>query len=182
MPRTSVTALALMLASVPVLAAPAHAETLSIVDPDDGGRGPDIVGVTVKNLDQAIVAQVQFAEPTSGYVNVSLDPRGDGAGVRMVSTRVAGGQHSDDVVLGANAFAAMPPTVEPMHCRGFQVRWDDDGDVVTMRLPSRCLVGGDYGDLRFFVIAGSPNRGFTDWAPEHELGAAPGRSPWVARG
>lgn len=113
---TLVTSLALTLASVPVLAAPSNAETLGIDDPaNDGSRGPDIVRVTVRNLDRAVVAQVELAEVVRGDVIVSLDPR-RGTGVRLISEYASNGEHSDYVLPGAFTDGAPGPGA-PSCCR-----------------------------------------------------------------
>ena len=175
---TFLTSLALSLAAVPALAAPAAADTLAIDDPaDDASRGPDIVGVTVKNLDRAVVAKVELAEVVRGDVVVSVDPRG-GVGVRMVSEYQSEEVYSAYVVPGA--FTDGPPGGDSTSCRGFRVRWNEEDASVTMRLPSRCLAGGDYRAIRFGVLT-ERGGGDADFAPHADAGTV-GSSAWIARG
>lgn len=175
-------ALALALASAPLVASPlvatpAYAETLAVDDAlgDAAGRGPDIVRASVQNNDFSVIARVQLARAVRGDVIVSIDPR-NGAGVRLVSELETNGHHTDHLLPGA--FTDRAPGAVPEGC-GIRVSWDPDQATVRLRLPSRCLAGGDYGAIRFAVLT---ERGAdADEAPETRNGDWTS-SPWISRG
>jgi hypothetical protein len=95
----------------------------------------------------------------------------------MVSEYRSVGHTQNAVLPGAFTDRAAP--ADPPKCRAFRVSWSADEPRVTMRIPSRCLNGGDYGAIRFAVL--TERRSDTDWAPERPHGDV-GPSPWVPRG
>jgi hypothetical protein len=67
-----------------------------------------------------------------------------------------------------------------VRCKGVTHREGTDAadlPTITLRMPSRCLDGGDHGALRFVVQV--KQGGGRDWAPQQGTGAPLG---WVARG
>ncbi|CAA9395611.1 MAG: hypothetical protein AVDCRST_MAG32-2606 [uncultured Nocardioides sp.] len=159
--------------------APAHAEGVTFDDPqgDASGRGGDIVRTTVRNLDRAVVVKVQLAGAVRSDVIVSVDPRG-ASGVRLISD-YRGDRPTRSFVL-PGAFSDRRPGRSDADCGGLRVRWNDDRDTVVMRLPSRCLQGGDYGAIRLAVLTEN-GTGDADSAPAPERGDI-GSSAWVSRG
>jgi hypothetical protein len=136
----------------------------------------DITRVTVRNLDRTVVAKVWFGDAVRGDVIVSIAPRG-ATGLRMVSEYRSVGHVQNAVLSGA--FTDRDAPADTPKCRALRVSWSADEPRVTMRMPSRCLNGGDYGAIRFAVLT---ERGpDTDWAPERPDGEV-GPSPWVPRG
>lgn len=160
-----------------LLAAPAHAATGRLDDPagDATKRGLDVTRAVLDNGDDALVVRVRFEEVRRGDVVVSVDPRGD-SGLRLVS-RYRPGEESRDRVLPYAFTDSGDEPAPATECADFQVRWDDERDVVRLRLPSDCLHGGDYEDVRFAVL--TERRGAdSDQAP----GTKKGVSAFVARG
>ncbi len=163
-------------------AAPASAQQLTVSDPqgDSSARTLDILSVTFRNRDAVVVADMTFADTTrDGDIIVSVDPRG-GTGVRMVSTfRAAGG--TKNFVLH-KAFTDRGSSTKRVRCPGFSMRQgtgDGGSPSITLRMPSRCLAGGNFGALRFAVLI--EHHGDRDWAPAARNGGV-GSTDWVARG
>src|SRR3954469_25476441 len=167
------TAVALLLG-----AGPASAQSATVPDASGDATGPglDITRVTVRNLDRAVVAKVRFVRAVRGEVIVSIDPRG-ATGLRLVSDHRPAGQDHNVVLSGA--FTDHRTPAHTPRCPGFRVRWSEDEPTVTMRMPSRCLHGGDYGAIRFDVLT-ERSAGDTDFA--RGLPGGDGSSPWVPRG
>jgi hypothetical protein len=163
-----------------LVAAPAaHAQTLSVEDPaGDAANGKlDITGATIHNRDYRLVATVTLAEMEKGSVIVSVDRR-HGTGVRLVSTRRADGTVHGRVLAGA--FTDGDLDGGAVACKKFRSVWDDDAGTVTLRMPSACWNGGDYGAVRFAVL--TEKRGADqDAAPTTDDGEITS-SAWVARG
>lgn len=156
---------------------PASAAEATLTDPagDATGPGLDITDATVVNRDYVIVVRVRFVEAARGDLVVSVDPR-KARGVRIVSRYRPLG-HTDNLLL-AGAFTdrmtdGQETTVLP--CHGLRVRWSPDTPTARLRMPARCLHGGNYGAVRVAVL--TERSADTDFAPE-------GRdaSSWVPRG
>ncbi len=166
-------AAAAALATVCVLApAPAQAQNLQITDPagDAPSGGLDITAATVSNRDRAVVVRVSFERAMRGELIVGVKAR-DGGRVVAVS------EHRP--LRGDRNFLFKPATGEKWDCRGFGVTWDHDSDTATVRLPSRCLDGGDYGAVRVFLLTEEAGGGADmDTAPE----TATGWTTWIPRG
>lgn len=154
------------------LASPMHAASEVVTDPVGDAGGParlDVTRTAVNNDDRSVVARVAFAEDRHGVVIVSLDPRGD-SGLRMVARKRADGSVRGRVLPGA--FTDRGPVEDVGPCRGLRVRWADD--VARLAMPSTCLHDGDYGAVRFSVLA--ENGSDSDFAPDA------GTSGWIPRG
>lgn len=165
--------------SLLVLACPAsYAQSLTLDDPTgDAPAGElDITSATVMNRDHRVIAQVTTADLTRGHVIVSLDRR-SGEGVRLVSSRRADGTVNGRILAGAFTDRTDGGVVP---CRGYDVRWDDDTEAVTLSMPSRCWNSGDFGALRFVVLS-EASGGDSDLAPQTEDGGFRS-SAWVPRG
>ena len=163
-------------ALVVALAAPALAATGSIQDPagDATSNGLDITRATLDNRDHQIKVRVRFDDVRRGDLIVSVDPRGD-RGVRLISEYRPG--ETTNYVVGGAFTNRGGGDAEPLDCDGFRVRWNEDADRATLRLPSTCLNDGDYGAVRFAVLT-ERGGGDSDIAPEK-----PGSgSGWIARG
>lgn len=161
-------------------AAPATAQEVTIPDEqgDSSGRALDILSVTARNLDRSIAVEMTFEATTEpSHIIVSVDPRG-GTGVRMVSEfRPAGLGRTKNYVL-RKAFSDSGEGRKRIACRGLKLRegMAAAGPTITLRMPSKCLNGGNYGALRFAVLI-ERGGGDRDWAPD-----AGGTTGWVAQG
>jgi hypothetical protein len=173
--RTALISIAAAAASL--LASPALAAQVTVQDPagDAANRGLDITRVSVRNLDHAVVVKVRFVESVRGDLIVSIDPR-RATGLRLVSEHRPGGETRNAVVAGAFTDRKMPEETKTSACRGFRVTWRADAPVVRVRMPSRCLHGGDYGAIRFAAL--TERGGDSDYTPETRSGA----SRWIPRG
>ena len=158
-----------------LLAAPAHADDLTVEDPSGNGsdpRGLDVTSATLHNRGDRIVVDVAFAEAGRGDLIVSIDPR-RARGVRLVSEYRPVSHTRNYVVAGA--FGDRRPGHRAVDCRGFRVRWSPEEPTVRLVLPARCLRDGEYDEVRFAVLT---ERGADDdYAPGEQ-----GASGWVARG
>lgn len=168
---------ALLAATSLLLAVPAHAATGALDDPagDAAKRGLDVTRAVLDNGDDALVVRVRFEEVRRGDVIVSVDPRG-GSGLRLLS-RYRPGEESRDRVLPYAFTDSGDEPAPDTDCAGFRVRWNDERDVVRLRLPADCLQGGDYEDVRFAVLT-ERRSGDADFAPDTKKGV----STFVARG
>lgn len=156
------------------LTTPAQAQRLAVSDPrgDRDGRGLDIVGISVDNRDFAVVVRVRFTRSVRGDVIVSVDPRRE-TGVRLISEYRPSGETLNYV----EPFAFSDVPARGIECSGFRVRWLQDRPVVRMRMPARCLHGGNYGAIRFAVLT---ERGASD--SDYAPGVPPRTSRWISRG
>jgi len=181
MKRSLGATVALSVAGVLLGAAPASAQDLAVTDPlgDVGINTLDILSVTLKSGDRSIVAAIEVEDATrDGNLTVSVDPRG-GTGVRIVSKfRATGGTKS--YVL-RRAFTDKGTSSKKVKCKvKVGDGWSGAGNpVITLRIPSRCVAGGNYGALRFAAV--SDLGGDRDLAPVTKRGRL-GVSGWVARG
>lgn len=164
-------------AAASLFASPAFAAQVTVQDPDGdaANRGLDITRVTVRNLDHSVVVKVRFVESVRGDLIVSIDPR-RARGLRLVSEYRPGGQTNNAVIAGAFTDKGGSEEPKTLACRGFRVNWRSDAPVATVRMPSRCLHGGDYGAIRFAVL--TERGGDSDYTPETNSGA----SRWIPRG
>ena len=160
-------------ASLLVVASGAEAATGRFPDPaGDGlkGRALDITSLRLANRDHAIVATVSFVRATRGDLYVRLLARGES---RRTMTGVS-------TIHRARGDTNRVVTIDGVQeCPGLGVAWDHDSDRVRVRLPSRCLVDGDYGAVKAKVITeiGSD----ADLAPKDDAGRWRW-TDWVARG
>ena len=152
---------------------PALAAVVTVSDPaGDGlkGRRLDITSVRLANRDHAIVITATVVRVTHGDLAVYLTARGERrrAFVGVLSKHRARGD--------SNRLFSAEGTVP---CQGLRVTWDADTDRVQVRVPSRCLGGGNYGALRTKLIFENPDD--ADFAPKGAEGSWRW-TPWVNRG
>jgi hypothetical protein len=173
MSRAAVVAVA-VLALLVGTSGPASAQGLSFTDPagDAAGRGLDITHVTVRNGDRGITARVKFRRVMRGDLIIGVQTR-SGLGAALIS------EHRP--VRGDRNFVE---TAGGDRCRAFAVTWNADAQAAAMRMPARCLRGGNYGALRFFVLTeDSPDRGVDiDVAPNVDGTQQTPWTGWVPRG
>jgi hypothetical protein len=113
-----------------------------------------------------------------GDLIISIDPRG-GRGLRLVSEYRPTAHTRNVVVAGAFTDRHLADQPRFLACKGFRVRWSADVPVATLRMPSRCLDGADYGAIRFAALT---ERGAdSDYAPDDSTGEI-GSSRLVPRG
>jgi hypothetical protein len=153
----------------------AHAQTRHVDDPaGDGmkGKSLDITGMRISNNDRAIVATFQFVRvPRYGDFGFSLQEPGDTAHRALA---VVGSDHSPQ--RDKNRFVSVP---DRRKCSGLRVTWDRVADQVRLRIPSRCIRHGHYGDVRADLLAeiGSD----ADFAPKTPKGHQRW-TRWISRG
>ena len=175
--RRVAAALSLLLVAMLVGVAPAHAAFDRVDDPagDADAPGLDITGAVLRNRDDEVVVRVRFVEVVRGDLVVSVDPRGK-RGVRLISERRGDGSHRDHVLPGAFSDRSGGDDAAGVDCPGYRVRWSETRSTATLRLPSTCLRGGDYGAVRFAVLT---ERGAdADFAPDNRRMV----TGWTARG
>lgn len=171
-----------LLLVAPPLSGSASAQQVTVGDEegDASGQALDLIGVTLSNDDRAVVATMSFPVTTNeSTLVVSVDPRG-GTGVRIVSRFKPGGTGRTENHVLARALTDRKPRAKRVPCRGVRHSegWDASGNpTITLRMPSRCLAGGNYGALQF-VVQTKAGRG-RDWAPQQGTAAPIG---WVPRG
>ncbi|GAA5150489.1 hypothetical protein GCM10023340_27720 [Nocardioides marinquilinus] len=164
----------LAVAALVAVSAPAQAATIRIDDPDrDGTQGPrlDITSVRVANNERALVVDVSMRRVVTGDLAIWVKPQG--ASKREIF--IIASQHRAD---GDRNRIISSDDRRP--CRALTTDWNARRDVVRVRLPSRCLRGGDYSALRVRLIT-ERRGGDVDIAPQ----TARGDWPWsrlVARG
>jgi hypothetical protein len=120
-------------------------QTVGVHDPaGDGlkGRRLDITDVKLANRDHAIVVTISVVRVAHGDLGVRMKARGDRGETALVSSlhRSAGDTNQLFTVAGEQP------------CKGLQVKWDQAAARVRVRLPSRCIDGGDYGAVRVKAI------------------------------
>jgi hypothetical protein len=158
------------------IAAPAHADQVTLTDPggDSHGSGLDITTVDVRNRDSAVVAVVGFRRVTRGDIIVGVRARG-GAAVRIINEHRPQREDRTYVIRGS-----LRRGVEGDTCPAASTVWDLEARTATLRLPSRCLDGGNYGAIRAAVLT-EQDAGDVDWAPERANGEI-GTTAWIDRG
>ncbi|MDQ3663197.1 MAG: hypothetical protein M3353_00860 [Actinomycetota bacterium] len=149
---------------------PAVARQVDVVDKPQDNQSPglDIVTVNAQNNDRAVEVTVTFSRVLRGDLIVSVLARGTDRsdGVRIVSERRP--RTGDETYLLPIAFGRGGT----LRCRGLTGVWNSDADTVVLRMPSRCLVRGNYGAVRFAVLTEQAGQGGgdVDWAPEDATG------------
>jgi hypothetical protein len=161
--------LAAALAAVPGTAT-AHQSTVTDAAGDASGRGLDITSVTVRNADRAVVFTLRFVRDRPGEVIVNVKPRHRPAALIVSRHRRTG---PDEVL-------AISRNGEP--CGGLTSVWDRRAATLELRMPARCLNGGNYGAVRFWALIEEVGGGAdVDYAPETRDGDDR-FSEWVPRG
>jgi hypothetical protein len=170
--------LPLLLATAAVAVAPAPANAAAVALTDDSGDtlepGLDFTAIRERNTDRAVVARITFARDRRSEIIIAVRPRHHAAEtVRIVAVHRREGE--DRIFLIDN-------DSEKVTCGGLRSTWDRDTATMKMRLPSRCVNGGDYGAIRsWFLTEGFGGGGDVDYAPENGDGGL-GWTPWIARG
>jgi hypothetical protein len=150
---------------------PANAEGIAIVDQagDKTGAGLDFTNVSVRNKDQAIVTVMTFKRDRRGEIIVAVRARGHGLVARVVSAHPR--QGADQLRLFTRGNDATP-------CPGLRSTWDRDAAEMRLRLPSKCLLDGDYGAVRSWFLTEEFGGGSdVDFAPD-----GTGWTSWISRG
>lgn len=123
-------------------ASPAVSSTLIVSDPAGDGTGPglDITSLRVNNADSVLVVRVRFVRAVHGDLITFVGTR-KGILAQVVSEHRAEGNKTT-----LNTLSGETP------CGGLTTVWDHDVDVAVVRVPSRCLRGGNYGALKVRVL------------------------------
>lgn len=180
MNRISLLAGTALLGATLAIGPAAHAVEYTVYDSagDAANKGLDFTEVSLDNTDGTVVTTTKFVKDRRGKLIVSVDPRG-GTGVRLVSTYRADGTSSNKVLPGALSDPRSERSSTPVACAGFRVSWKPAKDLARLHLPSRCLLGGDYGAVRFSYMS---KRGTdTDFGPQSEEGFLT-TTDWIPRG
>jgi hypothetical protein len=160
-----------------LVAAPsgAQAQTRHVDDPvGDGlkGRSFDITQMTISNNERAIVARIQVRRlPRYADAGLTLQEPGDTA------HQILAVVYSDhNTRHHKERFVSAP---HRRTCSGLRVTWDRVADQMRIRIPSRCIRHGDYGDVRarFLAEIGSD----ADFAPKTPTGHFRW-TRWISRG
>lgn len=124
------------------IASPATSSTLTVSDPAGDGTGPglDITSLRVNNADYVLVVRVRFVRVVHGDLITFVRTR-KGMLAAVVSEHQATGN-----VTTLTTVAGETP------CSGLRTVWDREADVAVVRVPSRCLRGGNYGALKVRVL------------------------------
>ena len=158
-----------------VVPGPADARHATVVDEpgDTLDPGLDITRVSFRNRDHAVVVDFAFRRDRRGEIIVAMDSRG-GPLMRMIS------QHP---VSGPDKTFLIDRSGEEVPCRGLSSDWSRADATVRLRMPSRCLDGGDYGALRFWALIEGyrSSSSDVDYAPETPDGDLT-FTDWVPRG
>ncbi len=170
MNRGKLTVAAALTAALVAIPSPAQAQRLTITDSErDAGSGLNIVGAVVKNGDRAVTITTSFKRVVRGDLIVGLKARGGGRAVAV-------SQHRPQ---GVDKTFLYP---KERTCRGLSAEWDADAGTATIRVPSRCLRGGDYGAVKVFILTEKAAGGSdVDYAPETPDGNYTWTS-WIPRG
>lgn len=170
-----VIASALLVVTAPVAAT--GAET-SIYDPDgDGSKGPklDVTAATMDNRQNYVSLRVDVEKVAKGDLVVVLKLRGHKL-IRAVSVYRPGKGTLENFLLGGDH------PVRNGRCPNFIAAWSVSDNTIDLRIPSRCLDGGDYEDARFKIL--------TEIGADADLAPADGEDPdaewtwstWAERG
>ena len=144
---------------------------VAIVDKvgDTTGFGLDFTGAVLRNKDHAIVAVMNFKRDRRGEVIVAIRARGHGLVARVVSAHRR--QGADQLRLFTNGNDDSP-------CPGLRSTWDREAAKMRLRLPSACLLDGDYGAVRSWFLTEEFGGGSdVDFAPDGN-----GWTSWISRG
>ena len=158
---------------------PAVAQQVEVVDKpqDNEVPGLDIVTVNAQNNDRAVEVTVTFSRVLRGDLFVSVRARGTNDGVRIVSKRRP--QTGDETYLLPGSFGGRGGAIR---CRDLTGTWDPNAETMELRMPSRCLVRGNYGAVRFSVLTEQAGGAAdVDWAPEDVTGEIDSTA-WIPRG
>jgi hypothetical protein len=155
------------------LATPAQAQQISITDPagDTTAHGLDITGARIHNKDHAVVTNVTFARDVRGDFIEAIRAR-HGHLLRLVI------EHRRT---GPDTILLLSRNTE-VQCAHMASTWDRSAARVHLRLPAKCIYGGNYGALHMWLLSEKRGDGSdVDSAPTKSNGAI-GFTPWIPRG
>jgi len=170
---TALTAAALLaLGVLTVPAAPAEAERTTVADGVDAPSGLlDVTGLRISNRDRAIVVYLTFLRDVPGDILVKLKAR-----------------HRPDISINSEHRRRGPDEAyltdsgEDVRCPRLASDWRRRAAELKLRMPARCLNGGDYGAVRGMAITFTTRWGQdVDFAPDL-TGGGDTYTEWVARG
>ncbi|QBR92206.1 hypothetical protein [Nocardioides euryhalodurans] len=159
---------ALLVAALSLPLGAAHGATVSVTDPaGDGSAGErlDVLDVTLRNRDRAVVVTTTFVAVGKGSVAVGLDARRPPGQVVLVARRRPGPDRAFLVTEDGRR-----------RCAGLLATWDTEAETLRLRMPSRCFRGGAYRALRMRAITEELSAGDIDLVRRFRW------SDWVRRG
>lgn len=137
---------AVLLASCAVLVSgSALGQTVHVSDPaGDGLKGQrlDITTVKLANRDHSIVVTIAVVHVAYGDLGVRMKARGDSGETALITSLHRSGGDTNRLVTAAGE----------KQCKALHVSWNEATDRVRVRVPSRCVDGGDYGAVRVKTI------------------------------
>jgi hypothetical protein len=168
-PRRAIVAGILAAGAIFAAAAPASAERLPVDDParDIPQRGLDITRAVFANRDHVVVSRLTFTEDRPGTVIVKVGAR-HGSAVYVISQHRRTGPDNTFLEGGER-------------CRGLSSSWDRDAALLRLRLPARCLDGGNYGAVHHWALTEARDGGDIDAAPQDSEGEL-SVTDWISRG
>jgi hypothetical protein len=138
----------------------AHAASTAITDPaGDGSQGAklDITAATLANKAKAVKVTVEVAKVASGQLLVYLKAKGKRAYVVASAYDAKEGTLENVLLFGGPK--------KPVKCKGINAAWSTSENTISVRVPARCLYGGEYDKLRFKLLSERPTDGDNDFAP-----------------
>ncbi len=155
------------------LSVPAQAASTTISDPagDAFGAGLDVTGAQLANRDGAYAATITFVTDAQSNVIVAVGTH-DGQVVRIISEHSSHGP--DNAYLLDQSGRTVP-------CRGLVSSWDRQSATLSLKMPSVCMRGGDYGAVHSWVLTEAGSGQDVDYAPENGKGDIR-FTPWIPRG
>jgi hypothetical protein len=163
------TVLATALVAVPETAQ-AQQSTVTDAAGDTFRPGLDFTSVTVRNADRAVVFTLRFVRDRPGEVIVNVKPRHGSRAIIVSRHRRSG---PDKLLFVAR---------DGQPCSGLSSDWSRRAATLQLRMPARCLNGGNYGAVRFWGLVEGPSSGgdvdYTSETPDGDIKF----SEWVPRG
>jgi hypothetical protein len=150
-----VLASAVLVVSAPVAALGA---TTSITDPaGDGTKGPrlDVTSATLDNRARGIRIRVEVEKVSKGDVLVLLKLKGHKRFTVLSEYDPKEGTVSNFIGGGD----------QPALCPQITAAWSTSENFVRLRIPGKCLDGGDYDEARFKLLTEANGPADTDLAP-----------------
>lgn len=180
--RRVLLSLVLALAFGWVVSTPTEAARYAVADPrgDDPTNGPvlDITRLRVNSRDHQVVVEVSFVQAGRGYLVVLLQERDEPRSASLTGVSSHHRPRRGDINGVGNQDGAQS-------CPHLSVGWDHERDTAIIRLPSNCVDGGEYGDLRVKVFTELVvDQDFAPQGPPRPHADEPTWrwTPWVARG
>jgi hypothetical protein len=155
------------------IAVPAQAQQLTVSDPvgDTTARGLDIVGATIHNRDRGIVTNVTFAKDRHGtFIEVFRARNGHFFALVIEHRRT-----------GPDTIHLISRRSGELQCTHMSSTWQRSAARVRLRVPSKCIDGGDYGAIHMWLLSEKRSGADVDMAPTKPNGAIRFTS-WIPRG